>query len=328
MQDEVCAAWALLDLSTLPSLHAARTLSLPLHGGPLARHWTLRQCGEAALAAASAAAGSTPAASAVPRLRDASLAVTLRPVPPADTAAVLLPPLALAAAPLARVVSLYRGLLAEALGTAEVKGLSVCQGQPATGVQPARRASSDDQPAARMRPLKQQMPPPLPTQHREAQGRAGLAPTADHVLAAFPAALDDPDLVAAFFGWVYSWVEWRRAPACLALQRRCPAGSHLPPTVHHPCTPLRPTHTTASLWRQELARLSAEHKKAATPVEGGELRAAFRRCATAVWALQRAQMLPPPAGAGDVAGSAARRQAVQLNLQQHPGEGQGVGGGG
>ena len=33
--DEVCLAWAVLDLSTLPTLHAARSLRVPLRGGPL-----------------------------------------------------------------------------------------------------------------------------------------------------------------------------------------------------------------------------------------------------------------------------------------------------
>lgn len=49
----------------------------------------------------------------------ACLPFTLKPVPPGDTAAALLPRQALASAPLARVVSLYRQLLAEALGTVQ-----------------------------------------------------------------------------------------------------------------------------------------------------------------------------------------------------------------
>lgn len=53
-------------------------------------------------------------------LRGASLPLALKPIPASDTAAALLPALALAPAPVARVVALHRQLLAEALGTAEV----------------------------------------------------------------------------------------------------------------------------------------------------------------------------------------------------------------
>ncbi len=45
-------AYAMLDLSTLPTLHAARSLSVPLRGGPLALRWTLQQCAAAAAQAA------------------------------------------------------------------------------------------------------------------------------------------------------------------------------------------------------------------------------------------------------------------------------------
>lgn len=55
--DEVCVAWALLDLSTLPTLHASRALSVPLRGGPLAARLTLQQCATAAAAAAAQQGG-------------------------------------------------------------------------------------------------------------------------------------------------------------------------------------------------------------------------------------------------------------------------------
>ena len=171
--DEVTAAWALLDLSTLPSLHTGRALAQPLHGGPLARCQTLSQCGEAALAAAAAAAtlgGRLMLEADAPRLHDASLTVTLRPVPPCDTAAALLPPLALAAAPLARVVSLYRELLAEALGTAEVRGRVLAaalardrapHGEEGGSVAGCTAGSSSGQPAAGIT-VCDQLPEPRP----------------------------------------------------------------------------------------------------------------------------------------------------------------------
>lgn len=149
----MCVAWALLDLSTLPTLHVARSLSVPLRGGPLALRWTLQQCAAAAQAQAAQLQGrqvsdacptcrhytrlaihppvhqqgmhsklaltACPQAALPKRTVKSALPFTLKPVPAVDAAAALLPRLALASAPAARVVSLYRQLLAEALGTPE-----------------------------------------------------------------------------------------------------------------------------------------------------------------------------------------------------------------
>ena len=161
-------AYALLDLSTLPTLHAARSLSVPLRGGPLALRLTLQQCAAMAAARDASAHGGKvgactmkppnlhafnpsdalcadkklyitphcpvlcPAMQAAPRKPSAktSLPLTLKPVPPQDTAAALLPRLALASAPVARVISLYRQLLAEALGVvSSPTGLTVGEGR-------------------------------------------------------------------------------------------------------------------------------------------------------------------------------------------------------
>lgn len=124
----MCTAWAMVDLSTLPTLHAARTVSVPLRGGPLAHRLTLEQCATA-VAAAALQQGHPAQAAVAKAARGASLAVTMRPVPAQDTAAALLPPLAVVAAPVARVVALYRQLLAGALGTAEARdgpGIGCC----------------------------------------------------------------------------------------------------------------------------------------------------------------------------------------------------------
>ena len=64
--DEVCVAWALLDLSTLPTLHAARSLRVPLRGGPLALRWTLQQCAVAAAAQAAQLQGRQVGAGLLP----------------------------------------------------------------------------------------------------------------------------------------------------------------------------------------------------------------------------------------------------------------------
>ncbi|KAL4459178.1 hypothetical protein ABPG75_014043 [Micractinium tetrahymenae] len=124
--DEVCVAWALVSLSGLPTLHAARKLSVLLRGGPLARRLTLQQCAAAAVAAAAAAglpgeAGTYPPAEvAGADIRDASLAVRLSPLSAADAAgAALLPAAAVLGLPAAKAVGCYRQLLAEVLATAE-----------------------------------------------------------------------------------------------------------------------------------------------------------------------------------------------------------------
>lgn len=62
----MCLAYALLDLSTLPTLHAARTLGVPLRGGPLALRRTLQQCMAAAAPAAPAHAPKVRCLPAVP----------------------------------------------------------------------------------------------------------------------------------------------------------------------------------------------------------------------------------------------------------------------
>ncbi|KAI7845941.1 hypothetical protein COHA_000487 [Chlorella ohadii] len=206
---EVCVAYAMLDLFTLPTLHAARSLSVPLRGGPLALRWTLPQCAAAA-AAAHAATPKGGKAAQPKHSAKAGLSFTLKPVPPQDTAAALLPRLALASAPVARVVSLYRQLLAETLG----------------------------------------------------MGSASLAPAADPVLAAFPGVLDDEDLSDAFL----------------------------------------------QLWRQELRHSTAT---GAPPATAAELRAAFRRCATVVWAGWGAQAVPPPTCSSHTTHRVQRRMQLQ-----------------
>lgn len=119
-------AWALVSLS---GLHAARKLSVPLRGGPLARRLTLQQCAAAAVAAAAAAGpgsepGPYPAAQvAGANIRDARLAVRLAPLSAADAAgAALLPAAAVLSLPAAKAVACYRQQLAEELATAEVGG--------------------------------------------------------------------------------------------------------------------------------------------------------------------------------------------------------------
>lgn len=50
--DEVCVAWALVSLATLPSLHEARSLHVPLCGGRLTLRRGLRECQATAVRAA------------------------------------------------------------------------------------------------------------------------------------------------------------------------------------------------------------------------------------------------------------------------------------
>lgn len=128
----------------------------------------------------------TAVQAAPPKLAvNACLPFTLKPVPPGDTAAALLPRQALASAPLARVVSLYRQLLAAALGTLQASdhaGMgSVVGGRAEHGMRlPFAHYSASHPGASRL------------------QGTASLAPAADPVLASFPAVLDDEDLSATF----------------------------------------------------------------------------------------------------------------------------------
>jgi hypothetical protein len=124
--DEVCVAWALLPLSTLPSLQSARKLRLPLRGGSLTRRLTLQQCGQAGAATAlrpgapqppeACANGSGSCSSCL----GTALPVKLAPVPSANAAAPLLPAAAVATQPVAQAAALYRQLLAEAVVTAQV----------------------------------------------------------------------------------------------------------------------------------------------------------------------------------------------------------------
>ncbi|EFN53588.1 expressed protein [Chlorella variabilis] len=118
--DEVCVAWALVSLATLPSLHEARSLHVPLCGGRLTLRRGLRECQATAVRAAggpgqakqkTSCTGSGGAGSSLP--------IKLCPVPCNDLAALLLPAAAVASLPLAGAVGLYRQLLAEAAGAPE-----------------------------------------------------------------------------------------------------------------------------------------------------------------------------------------------------------------
>lgn len=215
LADEVCLAWALLDLRGLPSLHEGRRLRLPLCGGPLSLRTPLRTCYMAAAAAdAAAEQGQTAAAAAAAAkltppgrkgllggVIEPSLSLRLAPVPLTDVpAASLLPSAAIASPPLATIAGLYRSMLVTALPpvgalppSSEVDAFSGSRGMGSAAQQPA------------------------------------AAPLGDVVLASIPAILDDPDLSAAFF---YLWTKAtakgkpRRGQAAIELQsllRRCAA---------------------------------------------------------------------------------------------------------
>lgn len=129
----------------------------------------------------------------------AGLPFTLKPVPPQDTAAALLPRLALASAPVARVVSLYRQLLAETLGMVsgalgwgrqgQYKGNALVVTQVATHGMSKMHCNCKLMTSLKPAPFTVR---PCP------QGAASLAPASDPVLAAFPGVLDDEDLSDAF----------------------------------------------------------------------------------------------------------------------------------
>ena len=109
-------AWTLLGVgASLATLHTARSLQLPLCGGPLAHRRPLREC----IAAALNTRGATRAASIDAASRfGATLPLRLSPLQPAEAAAAgLLPAAVVAAQPLARALACYRQLLAEALGS-------------------------------------------------------------------------------------------------------------------------------------------------------------------------------------------------------------------
>ena len=135
--DEVCLAWALLDLSSLPTLQSKRSLSLPLRAGPLVQH--VAQPQEHGASGASGASGGKVAAP--PKL--GSLQLRLAPVPPGDASAALLPAAAVASLPLARAVGCYRQLLVAAtLGGAEVCGAGLAAAVCCLLLSAAQRAAN------------------------------------------------------------------------------------------------------------------------------------------------------------------------------------------
>ncbi|KAL4854149.1 hypothetical protein ACK3TF_005007 [Chlorella vulgaris] len=105
---DVCVAWTLVSLATLPSLHSPRSLRAPLCGGPLSQRRSL-QAYAAAAAAAAAASGAPPARQVV---AGASMPVRLSPVPSAHPTAHLLPAAAVASKEVALAAGLYRQQLA------------------------------------------------------------------------------------------------------------------------------------------------------------------------------------------------------------------------
>lgn len=106
--DDVCVAWTVVSLATLPSLHSPRSVRAPLCGGPLSQRRSL-QAYAAAAAAAAAASGAAPARQAV---AGASMPVRLSPVPSAHPTAHLLPAAAVASKEVALAARLYRQQLA------------------------------------------------------------------------------------------------------------------------------------------------------------------------------------------------------------------------
>eukprot|EP00887_Chlorella_sp_A99_P007002 scaffold2.g7002.t1 len=135
--DEVCIAWALVELCTLHTLHTARSLSLPLCGGPLSQRQTLAQC---------AAAASPQGHTAWPVVGGrATLSLRLSPVPSAAAAETALLPAATVACPqLVQVVGLYRQMLAEAVPATEEGGQPACCAAVADQVLAALPAILDD----------------------------------------------------------------------------------------------------------------------------------------------------------------------------------------
>lgn len=71
------------------------------------------------------------------------------------------------------------------------------------------------------------------------------------------------------------------------------------------------------LWRQELKHSCAT---GAPPATAAELRAAFQRCATTMWAARGAQAVPLPTCASHVAQQGQRRSLLQ-QFAVDPGEG-------